>query len=335
MEAAAANHKRARGDDDDDDDDETSFRTNTTQQHPWHRGQPEDTLYINLAGDCVMPVSRRTLTVCRGSLLATMFSGRWDDRLAKDCDGNFYLDHPAEIFRPLVGLLRSKAIERPGYEKAPLTKKAFANNNDLYAEFLRTVEYYGLMDYLYAYQIHQTYGPEVLDNGKEVIPSFYDADVRFTTTERRTFFLEAFLHTRRVESFEIILEENVGFLQVGWVDAKELVDVSKRTQVQTNLTDTWKSIVLDVGGGTSKNYEYEEDVTLDESALNLTAGTRIRCSLDDFEYQVNQGKPCVHPVPDGYTVIDLRVPTNFVPAITVKGSFRLVKLNPLALAAFL
>jgi hypothetical protein len=330
MEAA----KRARGGDEDDEVDIRATTQQQQQQHPWHRGKPEDTLYINLAGTCVMSVSRRTLTVGKGSLLATMFCGRWDERLAKDREGNFYLDHPEDVFKPLVGLLRSKAIESPGYEKAPLTKKAFGNSNELYAEFLRMVEYYGLMDYLYSYKIHQTYGPDVAVD-KEVIPSMYDPGVCFKTTERRTFFLEPFLHNRRVESFEVILEEGVEFLQVGWVDAKELDDVSKRTQVQTNLTDTWKSLVLDVGGGTSKNYEYEEDVDLEESALNLTAGTRIRCSLDDFEYQVNNEKACLHPVPDGYTVSDLRVPDNFVPAITVKGSFRLVKLNPLPLTAFL
>ena len=66
-------------------------------------GKPSDVLRLNVGGTCI-DVLRRTLTSVEGSMLATRFSGRWDDSLEKDADGNFFIDQPIELFLPLVNL---------------------------------------------------------------------------------------------------------------------------------------------------------------------------------------------------------------------------------------
>jgi len=50
-----------------------------------------DVLYLNIGGN-VVNVLRRTLTSVEGSMLASLFSGRWDDNIEKDADGNFFID---------------------------------------------------------------------------------------------------------------------------------------------------------------------------------------------------------------------------------------------------
>lgn len=45
-------------------------------------GKPSDVLTLNVGGTCIS-VLRRTLTCVEGSMLASRFSGRWDDALEK------------------------------------------------------------------------------------------------------------------------------------------------------------------------------------------------------------------------------------------------------------
>jgi hypothetical protein len=58
-------------------------------------GEPGDVLRFNVGGARI-DVLRRTLTSVEGSMLAAKFSGRWDDSLEKDADGNFFIDQPIE-----------------------------------------------------------------------------------------------------------------------------------------------------------------------------------------------------------------------------------------------
>jgi septum formation inhibitor MinC len=47
---------------------------------------------LNVGGE-KMSTSRATLTIAEGSLLATMFSGKWEDKLMKDTNGCIFLDY--------------------------------------------------------------------------------------------------------------------------------------------------------------------------------------------------------------------------------------------------
>lgn len=75
------------------------------------QGCREDVLELNVCGQAHCSVTRATLCIERSSMLASMFSGRWDASLAKDAEGHFFIDSPADIFLPLVDFLRRKSFE--------------------------------------------------------------------------------------------------------------------------------------------------------------------------------------------------------------------------------
>jgi len=56
---------------------------------------------LNVGGEKIS-TSRNTLLQPEGSLLATMFSGKIDNNLAKDSDGNIFLDYDPVVSRNLI-----------------------------------------------------------------------------------------------------------------------------------------------------------------------------------------------------------------------------------------
>ena len=75
-------------------------------------GCDSDVLGLNVGGVCTS-VLRRTLTQVEGSMLASKFSGRWDDSIEKDRDGYFFIDQPNDLFAPLLDFLRRQACDVP------------------------------------------------------------------------------------------------------------------------------------------------------------------------------------------------------------------------------
>ena len=63
---------------------------------------PCDVLHLNIGGN-LTAVLRRTLTSVEGSMLASRFSGRWDESLEKDRNGNFFIDQPETSSEERVG----------------------------------------------------------------------------------------------------------------------------------------------------------------------------------------------------------------------------------------
>jgi hypothetical protein len=59
---------------------------------------------LNVGGE-KMSTSRATLTLVEGSLLATMFSGKWDDKLMKDSNGCIFLDYDPAVSRNFFNFL--------------------------------------------------------------------------------------------------------------------------------------------------------------------------------------------------------------------------------------
>ena len=101
---------------------------------------PGDVLHLNVGGKCIA-VLRRTLTSVEDSMLASRFSGRWDDSIEKDRDGNLFIDQPIELFEPLVNYLRAKACETP---LGPPVKSPYLSNYDDRQDFYRMCEYFGM-----------------------------------------------------------------------------------------------------------------------------------------------------------------------------------------------
>ncbi|CAM4952886.1 unnamed protein product [Rotaria socialis] len=61
---------------------------------------------LNVGGETIS-TSRATLILIEGSLLATMFSGKWEEKLIKDANGSIFLDYDPVLFKFLLNQLRA------------------------------------------------------------------------------------------------------------------------------------------------------------------------------------------------------------------------------------
>jgi len=83
-------------------------------------------------------------------MLASKFSGRWDDSIAKDKDGNFFLDHDPVQFLKLINFLRMVDQKSRADLHVPVPRPDI--------NFCWLLEYYGLMLSVYPYQWDATSG---------------------------------------------------------------------------------------------------------------------------------------------------------------------------------
>lgn len=65
-----------------------------------------DIIGLNMGGEKTVQVKRSLLTQFEGSFLESMFSGRWEDQISRDKNGNVFFDEPPEVLMPLVEWLR-------------------------------------------------------------------------------------------------------------------------------------------------------------------------------------------------------------------------------------
>ena len=100
----------------------------------------DDIINLNVGGEKIT-TKRSTLCQVQGSLLASMFSGRWEKSLARDENGWIFFDFNPQYFVFILDYLRAKKISTPE-NPAPLPKvpqEQMKNFNNL-------VEYLGLSD---------------------------------------------------------------------------------------------------------------------------------------------------------------------------------------------
>ena len=72
-----------------------------------------DIIDLNIGGQ-KLTTKRSTLCQVENSLLATMFSGRWDESLERDQDGVVFLDYNPQFFVSILDYLRATRIAAPG-----------------------------------------------------------------------------------------------------------------------------------------------------------------------------------------------------------------------------
>ena len=96
----------------------------------------DDILELNVGGQKIT-TKRSTLCQVEGSLLASMFSGRWENKLSRDKDGCVFFDFNAQHFLLILEFLRVKKIASPEKPKVPA---------DQVKNFYSLVEYLGLSD---------------------------------------------------------------------------------------------------------------------------------------------------------------------------------------------
>ena len=67
----------------------------------------DDIIDLNVGGQ-KLSTTRSTLCLVEGSLLASMFSGRWEDSLKRDKDGAVFFDFNPQHFALILDYLRQK-----------------------------------------------------------------------------------------------------------------------------------------------------------------------------------------------------------------------------------
>ena len=72
----------------------------------------DDLIDLNVGGT-KLTTTRSTLCQVQDSLLASMFSGRWEDNIKRDKDGTVFFDFNPQHFILILDYLRVKKIERP------------------------------------------------------------------------------------------------------------------------------------------------------------------------------------------------------------------------------
>jgi hypothetical protein len=143
-----------------------------------------------------MEVLRRTLTSIPGSMLASKFSGRWDESMECDRDGNFVIDQPFPVFEVMVNYLRAKACQTPN--APPLTSPNFITIKSVTkADFLRMVEYYGMVLGLYPVRIELYF--------ESTINVEYKDGLSVNASDCSSFGIVAQGHQLAIKSFEVIV----------------------------------------------------------------------------------------------------------------------------------
>lgn len=107
-----------------------------SQEHP-------QMVSLNIAGKTSLAVLRAILTQCKGSLLASQFSGRWD--LPKDGEGRIYIEFEPQLFKPLVDHLRTRFMDG----EARCTPPPRFSDQQLDAKFQEMLQYYGVREWIY------------------------------------------------------------------------------------------------------------------------------------------------------------------------------------------
>ena len=128
----------------------------------------DDIINLNVGGEKIT-TKRSTLCQVQGSLLASMFSGRWEKSLARDENGCIFFDFNPQYFVFILDYLRAKKISTPE-NPAPLPKVP----EEQVKNFNNLVEYLGLSDEIIPaeiddkFNLHST-GVTLIEGGKVAV----------------------------------------------------------------------------------------------------------------------------------------------------------------------
>ena len=105
-------------------------------------GGDNDVIQLNVGGRTNIAVLRSTLTQFEDSMLAAKFSGRWDDSMEKDRDGNIFIDQDPDSFMILITYLRMRMNNQ-------LKEIPNSHRPEPTYQFCTMLEYYNLMPAVY------------------------------------------------------------------------------------------------------------------------------------------------------------------------------------------
>lgn len=117
-------------------------------------GNRSDVLHLNIGGSTQVAVFRRTLTHFENSLLASQFSGRWDDDLEKTNCGSFFIDQDPNVFVPLLKYMR-QCDHKKHHDNIHILPPPPPPPT---LEFCSMLQYYGLLSSVYPQQWRKVWG---------------------------------------------------------------------------------------------------------------------------------------------------------------------------------
>ncbi len=271
-------------------------------------GEENNVIYLNVGGT-LMTTLRGTLTFVEDSMLASRFSGHWDDSLEKDRDGNFVIDQPIEVFKPMIDHLRTRKCETPmTFDADSPDLDIFNSNTYNYDAFKRMVEYYGVMPGMYPTKIL------VIAGDSEVVVIEPDPINRVTTSEHALMCMKTSRHTRRIESFEVTLID-VETLQIGWLHESSIKSLVR----DTSLGAQKSSVAIDIN---HHSFAFEGQVR-NIPDLTIQKDSVIRCENYGKTWMVN-GKRIDCTGYDPKVFVQL---TSRVPAFSGKGQWKVSKIE--------
>eukprot|EP01052_Picozoa_sp_SAG31_P013546 SAG31_NODE_816_length_11865_cov_38.805116_13_plen_408_part_00 len=245
--------------------------------------KPTDVLPLNVGGVKTW-VSRRTLCLYEPSLLAAQFSGRWDDNVEKDADGNFFVDQPYELFKPLLDFLRAKAIAtpaRPGPAHPSILmldgQRSFLEDD---SGFLQLVDHYGMMPFVYSQRLSVWRG----DASTEVLNA--NMELKATAMDWGAVRMEN-VHSDRnliVKNYTVLLDSQpTTRSQIGW--ASDTGFPSKQSCGDANakkgVGEQGTSVALDLSRG---GICYNGAVVVAIHDLSVEVGSTVTSKYDGISF---------------------------------------------------
>eukprot|EP00953_Heterococcus_sp_UTEX-ZZ885_P025444 13832-Heterococcus_DN1.PRE.2 len=119
-------------------------RTTQIQEGAWEKGPP---LQLNVGG-CILDLKRSTVLQASGSMLARMFSGRWDHVLPRDKSGRIFLDLDEKWAKPIFQHLYYLSLAHDSSETLETPESTFQDSDDLMG-YYATLDFLGLTETFY------------------------------------------------------------------------------------------------------------------------------------------------------------------------------------------
>ena len=225
-----------------------------------------DIIELNVGGH---KLTTKISTLCQveGSLLASMFSGRWEDSLERDKDGAIFFDFNPQYFLVILEYLRAKKIATPE-NPAPLPKVA----EDQAKSFNNLLGYLGLSDEIVPPEIipsekfnQHSSGVSLDESGKVTVHGTYTG-VEYALGE--IFYQQGTVHLKmKLESFQ----------NNRWI----FVGIAKANVVPpNNNSHAWPGSYGWTLGTTGREAK-EGSFTIDNALSNLTKqGDTVELVLD-------------------------------------------------------
>eukprot|EP00929_Paragymnodinium_shiwhaense_P015275 TRINITY_DN123344_c0_g1_i1.p1 TRINITY_DN123344_c0_g1~~TRINITY_DN123344_c0_g1_i1.p1 ORF type:complete len:398 (+),score=54.18 TRINITY_DN123344_c0_g1_i1:61-1194(+) len=170
------------------------------------RGGPREIVKLNISGQKHCAVMRETLCRVEDSLLASMFSGRWDDSLDKDENGAVFINFAPDIFQPLVDYLQQTDL--PSAEQSPAILPNVPASK--LPEFISLAQYFGVAD------VFDSCRPELHRGSASKVDFRYEGRGHWRV-ETREWVTVALVRTMPLDvaSYEVVVG-STQHAQIGW-----------------------------------------------------------------------------------------------------------------------